>query len=237
MFSMRIKKSGIYQIINEVNGHFYIGSSKNIKNRWQQWKSVFRHQKIKYKSYLYNAVQKYGIENFTFIIIEECEPSKVALESLEQHYIDSMKPEYNLMRVARNGFQHAPETIERMKTTLLSGRSGGKKAMENGTHIFLTGVSKETRQKIAQTKKANGEYDRLLPILTNLALSEESRQKRKATYKKTGHQQGSKNSQYGTCWITDGTRNMRIQAKDLPAYPDFVKGRKMDLPSIPFCGI
>lgn len=33
----------------------------------------------------------------------------------------------------------------------------------------------------------------------------------KATFKKIGHQKGNKNSQFGTMWITNGEKNLKIQ--------------------------
>lgn len=92
----RIIRSGVYQIMNEVNGKSYVGSSKDINNRWSCWKRNFT-LPMNYKSLLKAAVQKYGIENFTFIILEECAPTKEALEALENHYLQQIKPAYNII--------------------------------------------------------------------------------------------------------------------------------------------
>lgn len=37
--------SGIYQIENKINSKVYIGSSNNIKRRWQKHKALLRHNK------------------------------------------------------------------------------------------------------------------------------------------------------------------------------------------------
>jgi group I intron endonuclease len=94
-----MKKSGVYHIVNEVNGHSYVGSSVDIYTRWKKWKFDFK-KPMRYNSILKSAVQKYGIEHFTFIILEECEPIKEALEATEQYYIDTLKPEYNMRGAA-----------------------------------------------------------------------------------------------------------------------------------------
>jgi uncharacterized protein YbcI len=39
------------------------------------------------------------------------------------------------------------------------------------------------------------------------------------------NQKGEKNSQYGTCWITNGIDNLKIKINDLPLYPEWKKGR------------
>ena len=61
--------SGIYKIENLINHKVYIGQSKNIYKRWQQHKNHAKHEKYKYV--LYQAIRKYGIENFSFEILIE----------------------------------------------------------------------------------------------------------------------------------------------------------------------
>lgn len=61
--------SGIYKIENIITHNVYIGKTNNFEVRWNQHKSEARHNKD--NSHLYNAMRKYGIENFTFSIVEE----------------------------------------------------------------------------------------------------------------------------------------------------------------------
>jgi group I intron endonuclease len=112
----RIIRSGAYQIVNETNGKSYVGSSKDIINRWSAWRAYFRTTR-KNRCVLWDAVQKHGIECFTFIILEQCEPIKEVLLALEQRYIDTLKPEYNILKIAgsRLGSRQTPETIAKMK--------------------------------------------------------------------------------------------------------------------------
>jgi len=55
-----------------------------------------------------------GHKNFQLAILCYCEPENVL--SLEQHYIDSLKPEYNILQVAGSplGHKHTEETLEKM---------------------------------------------------------------------------------------------------------------------------
>lgn len=72
-------KGIIYGIRNKVNGKIYIGKSINFKQRKAQHKYYLCKDKISKKHcnrYLYNAVQKYGWDNFEFVILEECENLK-----------------------------------------------------------------------------------------------------------------------------------------------------------------
>ena len=59
--------SGIYKIENNITHNIYIGKAKNFNSRWNQHKS---NAKYNYNTHLYNAIKKYGIDNFSFTIIE-----------------------------------------------------------------------------------------------------------------------------------------------------------------------
>lgn len=84
---------GIYKITNQINQKCYIGQSINIESRWVHHKNYNK----KYSKYpLYLAFKKYGINNFSFEIIEECLPEE--LDEKEQFYIkyyNSYKNGYN----------------------------------------------------------------------------------------------------------------------------------------------
>lgn len=79
--------SGVYKITNTVNGKFYIGSSKNIKNRWFKHTALLRHNKHE-NLHLQNAWNKYKEENFVFEILELCELEDLLIR--EQYYLDTL---------------------------------------------------------------------------------------------------------------------------------------------------
>ena len=85
-----MKISGVYKITNKITGDFYIGSSKNIERRWSTHKSPSR-WKLRSGMKLYQAFIKYGLNNFTFDIIEET----TDLHNREQYYIEQLNPSYN----------------------------------------------------------------------------------------------------------------------------------------------
>jgi len=95
--------SGIYKIENKVNGKMYIGSSKNIENRWKQHKSLLRINKH-HSQHLQYAWKKYGEECFKFEVIEDG-VSQEDLFAREQYWMDKMqsynpKRGYNISCVA-----------------------------------------------------------------------------------------------------------------------------------------
>ena len=57
--------TGIYAIYNYEKNKIYIGQSKNPKERFQQHCT----RQMSYKSLIYDAIQKYGKENFTFELL------------------------------------------------------------------------------------------------------------------------------------------------------------------------
>ncbi len=90
---MSKKISGIYKITNQINGKAYIGLSVDIKKRIKQHKDIENNSTNKN---LYWAFKEYGIENFSFEIIKECEPSKLGYwerKLIEEH--DTFKSGYN----------------------------------------------------------------------------------------------------------------------------------------------
>ena len=94
--------SGIYNIVNKINGKQYVGSSNNIEARFIKHKKELKGGYHRNK-HLQSAIIKYGIENFQFNIIEECE--NYQLLKKEQSYIDKHDwlSLYNLTRIANSG--------------------------------------------------------------------------------------------------------------------------------------
>ncbi len=89
---MNKKVCGIYKITNKINGKSYIGQSTNIFYRWKQHKNNIHKKGFDYA--LYHAFRKYGLENFSWEIIEICTKDK--LDELERHYIEYFNTYVNL---------------------------------------------------------------------------------------------------------------------------------------------
>jgi hypothetical protein len=78
--------SGIYKITRLKTGEIYIGKSTDIKSRWQQHaKSAFHCGTISH-SILHTTMEKDGIENFTWELLEEVPKDK--LGDRERYWID-----------------------------------------------------------------------------------------------------------------------------------------------------
>ena len=114
------KICGIYKITNTIDGKCYIGQSVQVQVRWSQHK----HETNKgggNNPYLYRALRKYGIDKFSFIVLEECGIEH--LNELEKKYIDlydSLYPNgYNLIDQGRDRKKLSPATKLRISKAKL----------------------------------------------------------------------------------------------------------------------
>lgn len=110
-------KAGIYLILNKVTLDYYIGSAATSKfySRFHKHLISLVGSKI-----VKNAVKKYGIDNFSFIILELF-PEKVnkdnnkRLLNIEDFYLKSLLPNYNILTEAGNSFGYKHTEIDRIK--------------------------------------------------------------------------------------------------------------------------
>jgi len=141
-------KSGIYAIINAVNGKFYVGSSQNIKERWARHQRDLR-KGIHRNKHLRRAWKKYGEGSFYFGVLEPVE-DLARLTDREQYWMDLLKPEYNILPTAGSslGFRFTEEQKQK-----LSG--------ENNPMFGWTGENSSS-YKHAKCWEYNGRSQRLI---------------------------------------------------------------------------
>ena len=98
---------GIYKIENNINHKKYIGQSIDIEKRWSVHIAFSKSNNIKYKNKLHLAMEKEGIENFSFSILEEC--SQEELDEKEKYWINfynSIQEGYNNTDGGISGFRN-----------------------------------------------------------------------------------------------------------------------------------
>lgn len=126
----------IYKLTSP-NGKCYIGQTRDVESRFRSYRTL--HKRVHSQRKIYNALKKYGPENFTYEIIQEC-LNQNELNDAEIHWIekfDSIANGYNLMTGGSYG-THSEETRRK-----LSEAHTGKKwsderrlAYENSEYVF-----------------------------------------------------------------------------------------------------
>lgn len=109
--------SGVYKITNILNGDFYIGSSKNCRKRFNKHYQNARIGGSDSNERFYDAIKQFGEENFSFQMVEQCEPIRELLLEREQHYIDTLKPHYNTQLTAYPSWNASMKTGPRLDET------------------------------------------------------------------------------------------------------------------------
>ena len=139
------KISAVYKITNTVTNDFYIGSSNNIKRRWNEHKrqSIWNEQPNKQ---LYQDMQKFGVDKFEFEVLEIVEADK--LKEAEQQFIEKLKPTYN-------NYNAKGWNIERQK-------EAQRKASRKYEKSDKRKEAKKEYEKTDKRKKYRKEYDNQL---------------------------------------------------------------------------
>ncbi len=166
IFEENNKKSGIYRWINKINGKTYIGSAINIPKRLYQYYSKKNMETYlkKRKSAIYSAILKHGISNFKLEILKYC--SRAQCIKGEQYYIDLLKPEYNILKIAGSllGFKHSDESRAKMsapkseehKANISASKMGNSygKNQPNALKIQVTDLELNTKTTYNSTHEA-----------------------------------------------------------------------------------
>ncbi len=111
-------KSGVYLWRNLVNEKKYIGSSVDLKRRFQEYFNVNHLTTYNYMN-ICRALLKHGYSNFSLEILEYC-PAELLLEK-EKYYFNLINPEYNICSdpaAPMYGRKHSDETIQKISNKL-----------------------------------------------------------------------------------------------------------------------
>lgn len=110
---------------------------------------------------IYKALLAHGFDNFKLEILEYCQPSE--LIKREQYYLDLLKPEYNILKVAGSslGVKRRKETIAKIKAaalnrseeTLAKNREHLKKLNASQKHIDHLAKLNASLEHISKTAK------------------------------------------------------------------------------------
>lgn len=173
------------------------------------------------------AIAKYGIENFTKEILHIFDNEK-DMKDKEKELVVLNEMSYNLLEgghggfgyINRQGINFGGNPIAAAKNgRIKANKTLEKKYGENWRKVVYD-LGHENRIKGLKEKYPDG---------TKGFLNKRHSRETKETIgrKNSIHQQGSNNSQFGTCWVTNGLENKKIKKEELDFYSSlgYSKGR------------
>ena len=104
-------KSGVYCLVNKINGHTYIGSSINLASRMKNYlNNTFLKSKNNNNMPITKALLKYDQSNFSLLILEYAKAEVLTIR--ETFYIVTFVPYYNVLKQGYSslGYKHTEET-------------------------------------------------------------------------------------------------------------------------------
>ena len=162
-------KSGVYKIVNIVNGKLYVGSSTNVKYRlWRHTHELRRN--VHENKYLQNAWNKHGEACFSFIVLLYYKKEKLLEkeQKMINHYKSTWQHNgYNICSIAGNclGITRSEKTRSKMRgNTNAKGTKGFKHSLETRMKMSQAKIGKsagmsrkfhseETKKRMANAKK------------------------------------------------------------------------------------
>ena len=148
----------IYKIVNKVNGKLYVGQTiYDLEKRFREHK----HASLTKKTYLYNAINKYGFENFTIDEIDKAS-SLEELNNKEIYWINKlntlMPNGYNMVKGGNGvkGYKHTKKT-----KLLLKNKSKGNTNAKGKHNISLSSKDKMIKAHKGKQSKFKNKHHTL----------------------------------------------------------------------------
>jgi hypothetical protein len=162
-------------------------------------------------THLTNSIRYHGRDKHAMTILEFL-PTREALKLREKQMItEEMRNNPMCMNLAPGGGGGFVSEEHQQKCASAGGKKSWKASM----------LEMHTRQSIEKriaTKHQTGVHARSTAKMRENANAPAAMEKRKATFKERAHMQGSKNSQFGTCWVTDGVKPVKIKKEQLEEF-------------------
>ena len=156
---MTAKISGLYSVTNKLNGEFYIGSSNDTTSRWVGHKSYAKKGSTKCPKF-YNALRKYGPDNFEFKVLLRCDPTELYL--YEQAWLDANFDEnnYNTSKCAdapMRGRTLSSEHVEKMLISRKYTTSQRSKETSSGIGQRISAATRGKKRSKEFCERRSGE--------------------------------------------------------------------------------
>lgn len=139
----QLERSGIYEIVNTLNGKRYIGSAACFRKRWKIH-VLHLERGTHHSKHLQASWVKHGKDAFKFNILIEC--ARVNLILYEQIAFDALRPQFNVALVAGSclGVRRSDATRAKLSASKLG-----------NTHTRGYKHRPESIAKLSESKKGN----------------------------------------------------------------------------------
>lgn len=210
----------IYKITNKINNKFYIGMHKtnNLDDDYMGSGKLIK-----------RAITKYGVENFTKEILHIFD-NEDDMRNKEKELVVISENSYNLLEGGKGGFGYINRQPEKFLTEKrLNALTTPYQRTEEQINKWKKKLSEVKSTDIYKEKVSLGLKKAHIEgkLSTKQMNTKSAIERKKETFEKNNHQQGSKNSQFGTCWITNGQENKKIKKEELDKFIElgYYKGR------------
>jgi hypothetical protein len=210
----------LYQITNLVNNKIYIGvhSTKDMNDSYMG--SGINIQL---------AIKKYGIDNFKKDILYTFDNADDMYAKEKDIVTDEFllrEDTYNLRVGGTGGFDYINKNnlngFYDSETARKGRQSTNAVLKERYGEQWRKVISKNGNKALHKKREDDPSFNQLMiehsrrnvKIASQYANTSLAIEKKKNTFSKIGHQQGSKNSQYGKMWITNGKESRSIPSQE-----------------------
>lgn len=211
----------VYRITNKINGKIYTGKhqTKDLNDNYMGSGKLIK-----------RAIEKHGIENFTKEILHVFD-SEEEMNLKEAELVTIGDHSYNLADGGQGGFGYINRNPEKFLTekrlnSLTKGSIYNQPVEIQKKWIFSVKVRNQDETYLANQKEGLRKYYETHDG-TFKGRSHSNQTKLKMSFKAKEHSKGEKNSQFGTCWITNGKDVKKIKKENLDYYLNigYIKGR------------
>jgi len=156
--------AGIYLWENKINGDCYVGSSIDLGKRLRDYYKIDLLTNKRANSYIHRAILAHGYLNFTLKILEYCDRGDTFTR--EQYYLDLLKPEYNIQKLAGFylGYKHPDEVRKQMSES----KKGEKNSFYGKSHTEEVKALMSTARKNRLTQPKPGLQVEVIDLETNV---------------------------------------------------------------------
>jgi len=190
----------VYKVTNKISGKFYIGTHKTTNLDDDYYGSG---------KYLKRSIEKHGIENFEkeiLHIFNNAEDMFAKEAEIVNEDFLAEENTYNLRVGGFGGWDYVNSTLSKEHRVRVA-RIAGKASAKSQDHSKRL---KKSHEALSKLLKDDPDYLKKKFKNKKHRKYQTSETKFKISRSMKGKNTGTKNSQYGTCWITNGKENKKI---------------------------